>query len=233
MSVHLPYRIDENQNRNHYYETYWKVLALDLLARHEADLKGMSLLDFGSGRGETMKLAAGRGMSVCGTDIDPECVRLSSEFGSASILDVDDPLGQFGENSVDVVTCFHVLEHVPCPVETLSILSKIARKHVLLAVPNLSRFHDLLRPSRWVESINEGHLQSWDHSHFKNLAEGHCNLKIVEWEHDAVIIPPFSNFLIKIFGEKMAMRFEMGLFRKLHPFASISVLALATPVNEK
>jgi len=156
----------------------------------------------------------------------------SSEFGPSSVLDVKDPLAQFGENSFDVVTCFHVLEHVPCPVETLSILSKIARKHVLLAVPNLSRFRDLLRTRRWVGAVNEGHLQSWDHSHFKNLAENYCDLKVVEWGHDAVVIPPFSNLISRIMGEKMAMKFELGLFRKLYPFACVSVMCLATPLKD-
>jgi 2-polyprenyl-3-methyl-5-hydroxy-6-metoxy-1,4-benzoquinol methylase len=33
-------------------------------------------------------------------------------------LNPADPVGQFGPKSFDVISCFHVLEHVPSPVET-------------------------------------------------------------------------------------------------------------------
>lgn len=223
---HLPYQIDEAKNRKHSYETLWKKTALDLLEKETGNLKGMTLLDYGCGRGETMDLASKREMIVTGTDLDPECVRLSSTFGKASLLDVEAPVQQFGENSFDVVACFHVLEHVPRPLETMRDLRKIARKYVLVAVPNLSRPKDYLRKRNWDGKVNEGHLQSWDHSHFRNLAEKHCGMKILAWGHDAVVFPPFSNVVERAFGDNAAKRLETGLFKKLWPYASISVIAL-------
>jgi SAM-dependent methyltransferase len=224
---HLPLQIDPEHNRHHYYETLWKVEALKLLQKYESSIKGMSLLDYGCGRGETMKLATDLGMQATGTDMDPECVELSSRYGRAEVLNLADPVSQFGENSYDVVACFHVLEHVPSPVETLQALRRIARKYVLLAVPNLSAFHDLLRPSKWFYPVNEGHLQSWDHAHFKNLVERHGNLEVIDWAFDTVIIPPISNIIVRFFGQKIAIRLETGLFKRIHPYASLSIIALA------
>ena len=63
MSIHLPYKIDL-KNRNHYYEDLWKVISLEQLCRHQGDVEGMSLLDFGCGRGEMMQKAKARGMVV-------------------------------------------------------------------------------------------------------------------------------------------------------------------------
>jgi len=50
MSKHIPYKIDDKTNRRHFYETNWKIVALDLLERHEKNVEGLSVLDFGSGR---------------------------------------------------------------------------------------------------------------------------------------------------------------------------------------
>ena len=70
-------------------------------------------------------------------------------------------LEQFGENSFDVVSCFHVLEHVPRPMETLHALSKIARKYVLFAVPNLSAFNDLI--SFGIDGLNKSTRGIFNH----------------------------------------------------------------------
>jgi len=92
--------------------------------------------------------------------------------------------------------------------------------------------HDLIRTrSHWDCSINEGHLQSWDHSHFRNLAERHCGLKILKWGFDTVLIPPFSMLVERLFGSNAALWCETGPFKKLFPFASLSVIALMEPVE--
>ena len=229
---HIPYRIDPTSCRFHRYEQLWKETALDLLQRESDSLQGWTHLDFGCGRGETMKMTFQLGMTPHGTDIDPECLRLSSSFGHTVALKEHDLLEQFGENSYDLVTCFHVLEHVPRPMETLAALGRIARKRVLVAVPNLSAFHDLLRPrSKWDLTINEGHLQSWDHSHFRNLAERHCGLRIMSWGFDAVMLPPFSHWLENLCGSKPAIALETGPLKWLFPYASLSVIALMEPLN--
>jgi SAM-dependent methyltransferase len=226
---HLPLFIDAKTNRHHYYETLWKVTALDLLKKQEPDLRGMSLLDYGCGRGETMSLAKVLGMDVAGTDMEQKCVDVASVNGKTCLLQIDDPVSQFGENSFDVVACFHVLEHVPCPVKTLSDIGKIARKYVLLAVPNLSVFHSVFSPTNWIYFVNEGHLQSWDHAHFKRLLETHCGFEILSWGFDTVKIPPFSNYIARFLGNKLTIWVETKIFKRIYPFASHSIIAIAKP----
>jgi 2-polyprenyl-3-methyl-5-hydroxy-6-metoxy-1,4-benzoquinol methylase len=230
---HLPYQIDQKSCRFHRYEQLWKETAFALLKKDAIDKEGWTHLDFGCGRGETMEMAAKLGMNSSGTDIDTKCLRLSAAHGQAIPLQSGDPLHQFGEKSFDLVTCFHVLEHVPRPKEILSSLAGIARKRVIVAVPNLSAFHDLLRPhSKWDITINQGHLQSWDHSHFRNLAERHCGLRILAWGFDAVIIPPFTHWLENLCGPRPAIALETGPLRKLFPFASLSIIALMEPMED-
>jgi 2-polyprenyl-3-methyl-5-hydroxy-6-metoxy-1,4-benzoquinol methylase len=228
---HLPYKINPSSSRFHHYENLWKEEAFKLLVAHELHTSGWSHLDFGCGRGETMRMAADLGMLTYGTDIDPQCLELSAKYGKVSPLSDIGLLTQFGEKSYDLVTCFHVLEHVPNPKEILLSLAKIARQCVLVAVPNLSAFHDLLRPrSKWDIPVNEGHLQAWDHAHFRNLAEKQCGLSIVEWGHDAVMLPPFTHWIENLLGPKPAIALETGPLKWLFPFASLSIIALMKPV---
>lgn len=222
---HLPYEIDPQHNRFHYYETRWKEVALSLLVKR---LPGgrQTVLDYGCGRGETLRIFGSAGFAVTGTDPDPECVRLSARFGDACLLDAADPIGQFGARSFDVVTCFHVLEHVDSPKKTLSDLARLARKYVLVAVPNL-RYLNLLFTRRIdLSLVNEGHLQSWDHWHLRNLAERHCGLKLVEWGFDATILPVVSNVTQKLLGKRAVITLETGLFRRMFPYHGVSVLGL-------
>lgn len=226
---HLPYEINPAENRYHYYENLWKRVGLELLKKH-TETSGKTLLDYGCGRGETLEIYSSAGMNVTGTDTDPECVRLASRFGNAVVLDPANPLRQFGPKSFDVVTCFHVLEHVPNPRDTLQALSAIARDYLVLAVPNLRFLYWTFHRNFDINMINEGHLQSWDHWHFRNLAERHCGLELVEWGTDATILP-FSDTMQRLFGQKFLVKLETGIFRKIFPYHGISVLGLFRPKN--
>lgn len=227
---HLPYQIDEQTSRSSYYETLWKKKGISLLLKH-CNPQGKSLLDYGCGRGETLGLAAQAGFKVQGADIDPECIKLSTKYGPACELNIVDPVSQFGPKSFNVVTCFHVLEHVENPKQTLTAIAKIARDYVVIAVPNLRNFERISHRRIDPRIVNEGHLQSWDHWHFLNLAERHCGLQLVEWGTDTTILPLMNHLSERVLGIKGMIWLETGIFRKLFPFHGLSILGLFRPVN--
>jgi hypothetical protein len=100
---------------------------------------------------------------------------------------------------------------------------------VLLAVPNLRYLHRLFERRFDLSEVNEGHLQSWDHWHLRNLAERHCGLQLIDWTSDATALPVVSNLVLKLFGAKAAIHLETGLFRRLFPYHSVSVIGLFRP----
>lgn len=224
-SKHLPYEIDPERNRDAYYETNWKHASLRLLLQHLKPA-GQTILDYGCGRGETLDIFGRAGFKVSGADVDPECVKRASKFGEVAVLDPNDPVRQFGAKSFDVVTCFHVLEHVDNPKKTLGDLAAIARRYVLIAVPNLRYLNSLFARRIEISYVNEGHLQSWDHYHLLSLAERHCGLKWVGWGFDATRLPILSSGTEKLFGAKAAIWLDTGPFRRLFPFHGISVIGL-------
>jgi SAM-dependent methyltransferase len=223
---HLPYEINPDNNRFHYYETYWKHCALNLLLKHHAPRDSTTILDYGCGRGEALQIFGDAGYQVTGTDVDPKCVEYSNQYGNAVVLDYKDPLNQFGEDSFDYVTCFHVLEHVENPLAVIQALSKIARKGAVFAVPNLCHLSNIFRRKIYWEAINEGHLQSWDHAHFQSLLTRHGGFELEEWGFDATLLPIVNRFGPGLLGQKNLIRLETGLFRRLFPFHGISVLGL-------
>lgn len=228
-SRHLPYEINETSNRFHFYETYWKICGLKLLKKYFPSPKVNSILDFGCGRGEVAPLYRSKGYDVTGTDSDQECVRISNLNGRCVLLSPTNPVDQFGPKSFDAVVCFHVLEHVPSPIETIQALSQIARKAVVLAVPNLHTVHKLFKRKIGISDVNEGHLQSWDHGHLQSLAERHGHLKLIQWEHDATILPVFNRFGPRVIGQSGMIALETKLFTKLFPYHCLSVLGIFQP----
>jgi SAM-dependent methyltransferase len=224
-SKHLPYEIDPDSNRFAFYETHWKRVGLSLLLKHCAP-SGKTVLDYGCGRGETLQIFGEAGFNVTGTDVDTECVRLASKFGRSMALDPSDPVRQFGAKSFDIVTCFHVLEHVENPSQTLGALARIGRSFVAVAVPNLRYLHQITARQFDLSMVNAGHLQSWDHLHFLNLATNYCGLELVEWGSDATILPLVSDLSQKVLGTRATIGLETGVFRWLFPYHCISVLGL-------
>lgn len=228
-SIHVPYRVDESHNIAHFYENNWKRVAFDLLEAKAGSLAGMSLLDYGCGRGETLKYAKEHGMDAVGLDIDPECVRLSSSYGEAKLIENSHDLALMQEKSFDVVTCFHVLEHVENPKYTLTMLRRVAKRFVIVAVPNARQINNLLRPRREPDRVNRGHLQVWDHPHFRNLAEYHCGLEIVSWGFDATFLPGLSSIVHRTLGMSLARKLETGIFKRMFPYNGLSIIALMSP----
>ena len=224
-SKHLPYKINPDQDRFAYYETLWKRVGLSLLLKH-CPASGQTILDYGCGRGETVQFYGEAGFHVTGTDVDPECVRMAGQFGTAVPLDPTNPLQQFGPRSFDIVTCFHVLEHVENPRQTLGALAKIARRYLVLGVPNLRYLHQIAARKFNLSHVNEGYLQAWDHLHFLNLAQNYCDLELIEWGSDATLLPFISNLSQTLLGTRATIALETGPFRWLFPYHCISVLGL-------
>lgn len=110
-----------------------------------------SLLDVGSGTGEVLATGRDRGWQVQG--VEPEST--AAEMARGRGLDVvTSMLEQAGvpEESWDVVSAFHVLEHIPDPVEFLRTLARWARPggHLVIEVPNFASRDRKLRHEGWM-----------------------------------------------------------------------------------
>lgn len=221
---HLPYDAEEATDSRWFHEHYWKERALLLLLANVPDPRGLQLLDFGCGRGEFLTMASTAGFNVSGVDMDANCVALARRYGNAEQINPDEYLANMPDASTDIITCFHVLEHVENPKRLLCAMRRVSRRYVLIAVPNLRCFQkwNIRKPER----VNEGHLQGWDRETLRNLAETHSGLELVGFTTDMTIVPSISSRISRWFGASSAKQFNLHVLSRLWPGRCTSIIAL-------
>jgi SAM-dependent methyltransferase len=124
-------------------------------ARHA----GQRILDLGCGYGAYSLALLKEGRSCVGCDVNLQYVKTAEASGLPAVVALD-PL-PFPDKSFDTVLLFEVIEHVP-PIEAiLKEAFRIARKNVLVTVPNAEDL-DLLKGN----DVTYAHMLSSDHVHF-------------------------------------------------------------------
>lgn len=143
--------------------------------RHSAG----SVLDLGCGYGAYSGALMKEGVRCVGCDINLQYLRKAALHG-LPVVNVDSRL-PFPDRSFDSVLMFEVIEHVPDIQNILKEAFRVARKNVLITVPN-SEHIDLMKSN----DVTYAHLLSSDHVHFfdpvsfKSLLEQHAGQVTIE-----------------------------------------------------
>lgn len=109
-----------------------------------------SILDVGCGTGEVIAVARDRGWDATGVEPIPESAEIARGRGvtvhTGMLEDTDVP-----QSSHDVVSAFHVIEHVPDGTAFLRSISRWARPggHVVIECPNFRSAHRLGHGDAW------------------------------------------------------------------------------------
>ena len=97
---------------------------------------GASVLDFGCAIGAYCLVLSRLGFACTGVDVNPAYVERARTNGvDAHLLERGEP-APFPDASFDTVLLFEVLEHVPDYEQVLREAARLARKNVLITVPN-------------------------------------------------------------------------------------------------
>lgn len=120
---------------------------------------GREILDVGCATGGYSLALAERGFAVKATDVNPDYVRLACARGvDARLAGEELP---FADRSFDTVLLFEVLEHVENHDRLLREVRRIARRNILITVPNCDRTDELRQRGVIYE-----HFGDLDHRHF-------------------------------------------------------------------
>ena len=127
------------------------------LVDYVAEHGGQELLDLGCGIGGYSKLLADRGRKVVALDVNEEYVAIAKGIGvDARAFDgVTIPLP---DKSVDTIFMVEVLEHIPDPGSVLAELARVARRNVIITVPNNTFAFDA--------AVTFSHMLEVDHKNF-------------------------------------------------------------------
>ena len=170
---------------------------------------GATILDLGCGfaaySGELQKY----GLRCFGCDINLDYLRKAKASG-VPVTNVDSAL-PFPDRSFDTVMIFEVLEHVADVNKVLREAFRVARKNVLITVPNSENI-EVMR----ANDVTYAHMLSSDHLHFfeaeslRELLQKYC--KNVSVERSDPIYPFwFLGRSLPFYGLKIL--FRLGLLR--------------------
>lgn len=155
-----------------------------LMARFEADLAELwtraeprTVLDVGCGEGVLTEQWAQRNPEATIVGIDLEDSKLRQEWDrrrhpNLTFRAQEATSLPFADNEYEMACAIEVLEHVPDPAMTLSEMSRVAQRWLLVSVPRepLWRMLNMVRGAYWGALGNTpGHVNHWSLRQFKAL----------------------------------------------------------------
>jgi ubiquinone/menaquinone biosynthesis C-methylase UbiE len=181
-----------------------------------------SILDVGCGYGAYSDALMKEGLACVGCDINLEYLRKAAQHG-LPVVNVDTKL-PFPDRSFDSVLMFEVIEHVPDLQKILGEAFRVARKNVLITVPN-SEHIDVMKANdvTYAHMLSSDHLHFFDPLSFKRLLEPYSAQVTIE-RSDPIYPFWFVGRSLPFYGLKVL--FRMGLlkpnfFTRLYAVASV------------
>lgn len=223
MSVHIEY--EPNPVTYDRYGRAWVEALTDLVSDALAGQDGASVLDVGCGRGELLRALSSRGLACSGVDFDETCVAIAGQWGDTQQSSIEELPDRFGDDSFDLVVLSHVLEHTHDPGAAIAVLRRITRRYIALAVPNLASSTSFFQAARHAPRyVNQGHRQGWDPNHLLTFLECTCDLEVVRWGSDRVLVPTVLGVLLDKVG--LSDLVERRLLTRVVPRLSNSLIVL-------
>jgi len=128
-----------------------------------------SLLDFGCGTGDFLKKVNQHQWDAYGYEPDTTARNLALKKNPNKIIE---ELTQ-ANHTFDIITAWHVLEHVPDLEDTILLLKSLLKKggHLILALPNHRSFDATYYKSFWAGYDVPRHLYHFDKKSMKSLVK--------------------------------------------------------------
>jgi 2-polyprenyl-3-methyl-5-hydroxy-6-metoxy-1,4-benzoquinol methylase len=136
-------------------ESVYRKLALydhvSFIRRAAGKQSPVDLLDVGCGTGTLLGLLQEHGFRTAGVDLSEDAARLAEARSGVRVVAGSLGGAGFPDRSFDVVTLFHVMEHVTNPRQLLAEVSRILKPDgvIVLQVPNIDSWQFRVFRGRW------------------------------------------------------------------------------------
>jgi len=146
---HTDYKRNLKEKLYHIVKQFALKNKLKLINNFQTEAK--TLLDFGCGTGDFLKVCQMNGWVITGIEPNQKARAMANQKLNHKVFDVAE-LSHLKNNSFDVITLWHVLEHLPNYREDIETLKNLLKpKGVLvIAVPNFESFDANYYQSFWA-----------------------------------------------------------------------------------
>lgn len=168
---------------------------------------GKCLLDIGCGTGDFLKVASNNGWEISGFEPNDIAREIANKKTNNSVLH-SDALFELENEQFDVITLWHVLEHLPNLEKHIVTLNRLLKPNgtLLIAVPNFKSFDAVYYKSFWAAYDVPRHLWHFSKTSIFKLFAKH-KLDLVETKPMM-----FDSFYVSLLSEKYKTGF-MNPFR--------------------
>lgn len=152
-----------------------------------------NLLDVGCGKGRFLGRGALRGWNTQGVETSPGQVAIAQERYQVRVFQGELLERDFANGSFQVVTAWHVLEHLPDPSPMLNEIYRILQPHGLLVleVPNLDSWQARIGQEEWFQLDAPRHLVHYSRRTLQRLLEEH-GFSPIKYETFSLELGPFG-----------------------------------------
>lgn len=141
--------------------------------------KGKSILDIGCGTGELLNYFQKMGWDTMGIEPNPSARTFAKKSYQLQIYD-EESLSNLKENSFNVISMWHVLEHVPDLSGRMEQVKRLLQKDglLLIALPNLDSPDAIKYGPHWAGLDVPRHLYHFTQETFEVLLKAH-NMELI------------------------------------------------------
>jgi 2-polyprenyl-3-methyl-5-hydroxy-6-metoxy-1,4-benzoquinol methylase len=155
------------------------------------------LLDIGCGTGDFLQTGHQNGWKVLGVEPNHDARKIANIKTSNSVFDTSE-LSNFESNSFDVITLWHVLEHLPDLENQMSIFKRLLKPNgrLIIAVPNYQSYDAKHYKAFWAAYDVPRHLWHFNQDSISKL--------ISKESFEVVKVKPmwFDAFYVSLLSEK-------------------------------
>lgn len=191
--------ISHTDSRNSFFDKAYQLVKNYMLNKKLAWIEKEKsstgkLLDIGAGTGDFLARAKNRGWDITGVEPNENARKRSEEKGVMLLPDS----GSLASDSFDVITMWHVLEHVPDLEEQILELQRLLKEDGLLviAVPNFKSYDAYKYKKDWAAFDVPRHLWHFSRNSIERIFE------IFSFEVEKEEPLKFDSFYVSLLSEK-------------------------------
>lgn len=163
-----------DSKRNWFEKTYHVIRAVSLKRKlqlvNSFNSVGNNILDVGCGTGDFLDLCQNNGWNVYGIEPNAQARKIANEKTNCRVYNAEQ-LFRFKNERFDIITLWHVLEHLPKLEDHILILKSLLKPdgRILVAVPNYKSYDAKYYKEYWAAYDVPRHLWHFSQTSIKKL----------------------------------------------------------------